>query len=373
MKFLRILFPVCFMLVVFRPAARELLAMPYMAAPGPVKIGLLITERASVAAKNGAELAIHHANANGGFQGRPFELVVRSMEGPWGTGSKEAVNLIFEHEVYAIMGSHDGRNAHLVEQVSAKAHVIFMSAWASDPTLSQAFVPWYFSCVPNDLQQANTLIEDIYTHGKYNSIVALTEKGYDTGLASDSFLKKANTSHKKEPLQLLFENSDKGYTEVIEKLQLARTDCIVLFGKPASATKLLQLLRQHKMNLPVYGTLSLLDEEMPFSGLKNYEGIILSSPGYWSMPKGRAFCATYQRTYGNMPVAASAYAYDGMNVLIEAITKAGLVRDQIQKTMLNIRHDGVTGIIQFDSKGNRAGTFGLMTIKNGIPVALKRD
>ena len=46
------------------------------------------------------------------------------------------------------MGSHDGRNAHLVEQVATKSQVVFLSAWASDPTLSQAFVPWFFSCVP---------------------------------------------------------------------------------------------------------------------------------------------------------------------------------------------------------------------------------
>src|SRR5512135_2962372 len=116
----------------------------------PVKIGLLISDAQSTAAQHGAEMAIRKANERGGYYGRPFKLVVRSMEGPWGTGSKQAVDLIFSEEVTAIMGSHDGRNAHLVEQVCTKARVVFMSVWASDPTLSQAFVPWYFSCVPND-------------------------------------------------------------------------------------------------------------------------------------------------------------------------------------------------------------------------------
>ena len=84
------------------------------------------------------------------------------MEGPWGTGSKQAVNLVFDEEVVAMLGSHDGRNAHLVEQVSAKSRVVFLSAWSGDPTLAQAFVPWFFNCVPNDLQQADVLIEEIY-------------------------------------------------------------------------------------------------------------------------------------------------------------------------------------------------------------------
>ena len=34
--------------------------------------------------------------------------------------------------------------------------------------------------------------------------------------------------------------------------------------------------------------------------------------------------------------------------------------------MINLK--GVTGVIQFDDRGNRAGPVGLVEIKNGIPV-----
>src|SRR5450756_1253186 len=105
----------------------------------------LIPDNNSIAAKHGAEMAISKANEDGGFDGKPFQLVIRSMEGPWGTGSKQAVDLIFEENVCAIMGSPDGRNGHLVEQVTTKARIVFLSTWASDPTLAQAFVPWYFT------------------------------------------------------------------------------------------------------------------------------------------------------------------------------------------------------------------------------------
>ena len=127
-----------------------------------IKIGLLIPGIQFFAARNAAEMAVKEANMQGGCKGIPFSLTVHTMEGPWGTGSKEAVNLIFDDDVWAILGSHDGRNAHLVEQVTAKTKVVFVSAWAGDPTLSQAFVPWYFSCVPNNIQQAKILIEEIY-------------------------------------------------------------------------------------------------------------------------------------------------------------------------------------------------------------------
>ena len=131
-----------------------------------IKIGLLVQDNKSVEARNGAELAIRKVNAKGGIKGRPLKLIIRTMEGPWGTGSKQAVDLIFNEKVWAILGSHDGRNTHLVEQATAKTNVVFLSAWSSDPTLSQAFVPWFFNCVPNDRQQTAAFIDEIYNKKK---------------------------------------------------------------------------------------------------------------------------------------------------------------------------------------------------------------
>ncbi|MCX6321065.1 MAG: ABC transporter substrate-binding protein [Bacteroidia bacterium] len=338
-----------------------------------VKIGLLIPDNKSVAAKHGAEMAVRKANEKGGFNGRPFQLVVHSMEGPWGTGSKEAVNLIFEEEVWAIMGSHDGRNAHLVEQVTTKARIVFLSAWASDPTLSQAFVPWYFSCVPNDLQQAAAFIEEIYNKRKITKIAAVADNGYDSKLALDSFLKETKIAGKADPLQFFYENSSQDFNVLLDQIYKAEVNCIILFGQPSASLKLIQQMRKRKMNQTVFGTLSVLGEkELSDQELKSYESVVLVSSGKWLGSKGLAFQQEFQRTFGNMPDAVAAYAFDGMNLIIEAIRNAGLDRDKIQKTLANIKYEGVTGMIQFDNKGNRIGVPGMMEIKNGIPVLVER-
>ena len=60
-----------------------------------------------------------------------------------------------------------------------------------------------------------------------------------------------------------------------------------------------------------------------------------------------------------------------MNILIEAIRKAGTERENIQKALAKIRYEGVTGTIEFDEKGNRIGIPGFVEIKNGVPVHLK--
>src|SRR5664279_718222 len=342
-------------------------------ADSTVKIGLLIQDNNTLAAKYGAEMAIHNANETGGFKGKKFQLVTRSMEGPWGTGSKQAVDLIFQENVCAIMGSHDGRNAHLVEQVSAKERIVFLSAWASDPTLAQAFVPWYFSCVPNDLQQADAFIKEIYDKRKLIRIATVSDNGYDSKLAVQSLEKRIKIAGKKEPVRFFYDIPLQDFNDIIDKINKSTVDGIILFGKPSASLKFISLMEKKKMKQRVFGAISLLDEdESSVQEQEEYKNMILFVSGNWSGPKGLAFRKEYQRLYGNLPGAVAAYSFDGMSLLIEAIRKAGTDREEIQKTLTKIRFDGVTGPIQFDEKGKRIGAANLVEIKNGIPVPVNK-
>lgn len=370
MRFIKLFYPACLILVMLLLIVQGVQASQNPEVPDePVKIGLLIPDNKSSAARNGAEMAIRKANENDGFNGRQFQLIIRSMEGPWGTGSKEAVDLIFEEKVWAIMGSHDGRNAHIVEQVATKARIVFLSAWSGDPTLSQAFVPWYFSCVPNDLQQASALIGEIYNKRETSKIAIVSDNDYDSKMASGSFVKKAKIAGKPEPLQIFYNNSSQDFNDMLDKINAADISCIILFGQPSASLKIIQQIRQRKMNLPVYGSLLVQGEkELQDEELRDYEGTILVTQGDWLSSKCLSFQEEFQRIYGNKPGIVAAFAYDGMNLIIEAIKNAGLDREKIQKSLAKIHYDGITGVIQFDDKGNRVGVPGLMQIKNGIPV-----
>ena len=133
-------------------------------------------------------------------------------------------------------------------------------------------------------------------------------------------------------------------------------------------------MRQNKMKQKVFGSLSVLGEnELSDPEFVKNESIVLVSSGYWLRLKGLAFQQEFQRIYRNMPGEIGAYAYDGMNLIIEAIRNAGLDREKIQKSLAKIHYEGVTGVIKFDDKGNRIGAATLMEIKNGIQIAVGRD
>jgi ABC-type branched-subunit amino acid transport system substrate-binding protein len=60
-----------------------------------------------------------------------------------------------------------------------------------------------------------------------------------------------------------------------------------------------------------------------------------------------------------------------MNMLIDAIRTAGEnKREKIQKSIAQIKYEGVTGTIQFDRSGNRTGDFIITELENGYPVVL---
>ena len=86
----------------------------------------------------------------GSCQGLPLKLVPAWSENPWGTGVREVVRLVYEDHVWAIVGSPDGPSAHLVEQVIAKARVVFVNPISTDKTTNLVNVPWIFSCAPGD-------------------------------------------------------------------------------------------------------------------------------------------------------------------------------------------------------------------------------
>jgi len=335
-----------------------------------IKIGLLIQDNSYLSAIHGAELAILEANVNGGPEGRKFGLAVRSMEGPWGTGSKQAVDLIFREKVWALLGLHDGRNAHLVEQAATKSQVVFLSAWSADPTLSQAFVPWFFNCVPNDNQQAESLCNEIYEIRQYGNIVVVHGSDYDSRKSLGSFMNVVKMSGKPEPLQFNLEDNIQKTGILAEKIKESDADCIVLFCTPSASLELIRQVKEINPKPQVFGPLSILNEnELPALDMKLFDNTLSVPSGEWPEAEHRKFSQEFKKIYGYEPGVAASYSYDAMSVIIQAVRQAGRSDyEMIQKSLKNIHFNGVTGTIRFDDKGNRMGKFEIVKTRNGVPI-----
>lgn len=335
-----------------------------------VKIGYLVTDNKSTAAVNGAELAIRKANKAGNSCGFRFSLIVKSMEGPWGTGSKQAVRLIFDDKVWALSGSHDGRNAHIVEQAATKTQVVFISSWSADPTLSQAFVPWFFNSVPNDLQQAEALIQEICSTGNPGKIAIIYNEDYDSRLALSSLARQITARGLPDVMEFRYEDYNRNAGQLLDQLILNKPGCIILFCTPAVSHELFLKIKQSGMSQPLYGSVFILNEDLLTADqLRDFNHSLMIPSGSWSAAKSNSFINEYRQAFGKDPGMVAAYAYDGMNVLIEAIIKAGSSdREKIQKALEEIKHKGITGTFSFDEMGNREEKIAITRVRDGLPL-----
>jgi len=302
-------------------------------------------------------MAVKMANEKGGLNGRPFRLAVRSMEGPWGTGSKKAVELIFNEKVCALMASCDGRNAHIVEQAATKATVVMLSAWSGDPTLSQAFVPWFFNCVPNYNQQAEALAEEIYEKRKFKKIAVISDDDYDSDLAADAFLRITRLKGKSLPEQFSCENYLNDTGKLADHVLSRGFDCIIIFCTPGNSFTILRAVRKVNSDIPLYGSLTILNEDL-FSEneLKEVENSLLIPSSFDTVTSDTRFARDYFKTNETHPGMVASYSFDMANVLINAILQAGSPdREKIQEALEKTSIRGITGQIRFDDNGNREG------------------
>lgn len=331
-----------------------------------IRIGLLISDNQSVAAKHGAMMAINEENKRN--SGNILVLEVRSMDGPWGIGGKQTVDLVFNKDVLALVSAVDGRNAHLAEQVSAKSHVVFINAGSGDPTLSRAFVPWYFSCLPDERQIAFDFVAHLSSN-RSQKIIALIDSSYDARISADSF-SRACKAH--ENIEFKTVNySGPGIGNMINEIRKTDSECIIIFGKKQAALMLIDKLHREVIRQPIYVRI-ILPEEKEFSkeDLAMLEGCYLLTYGF--VPENSGFARIFSALYGYKPGAAAAYAYDAVNLLIAEAKQAYFDRLKLFETISASDFKGVMGEISFDKRGNLRWTGEILRISNGKLVSVEK-
>ena len=280
-----------------------------------IKIGFLIRDKSDLAILQAAQEAIQEANSNGGHKGQPFELVTRSCDGPWGMTSKQAVALIYEDQVSILVTALDGRNAHLAEQVAAKSHVVMLSTLSSDPTLSRAYVPWYFRIVPDDKQQARVLVEEIYVNRKAKNVALFPFDSYDGRKSTEAFEQEVRA--KGFPAPMVFIDF-----EVLSKDLNSAWDAVVFAGTPSDVAELISVNR--------------LPDTFAFLNFFNFSD--------------EALQVKHVHTPFHQP---NDYVFDGVSIAIESIKRFGPEPEKIRKGFRDLEYSGKTGSIRFDHLGNR--------------------
>ncbi len=328
-----------------------------------VRIGLTtsLTTSAGKQMLAAVTLAIEEANAQGGYRGKPYELMVRADDGPWGTASKKIVELIYEENVWAILGSLDGKRAHLAELIAAKAWIPIVTPTARDRSIDYANVPWMFRCMPDDGRQAEMLLRYAKAQG-YQKVMVLSEGEREARRGVERLRQAAQ--HMRYPISQWLEYSTYAPLDILPHLRKSSFDTLIVWGTPDTLLILLPDLRRAVPGIPILSSSEATF--IPAARLGEIlDGLVVTAPYDLSRPspKLRAFQQEFEAATSEFASPIAVFSYDAMRMLIGAIGIAGLNRVQIRDALNNLRFDGLTGEIHFDNLGGNPTSPVLLTLQ----------
>lgn len=310
-----------------------------------ISIGLLVDKSNETEASLAALHAVELINNRGGIRGKKLKLIISSVEGTWGAGSGKIVDLVFKDKVSAIVGSLDARNTHLAEQVIAKTQIPFLSAWASDPSLSNAYVSWFFSIVPNDEQQANTLLNEICIERNIQDLLLVFDSSYDGEQAYKAILKKAKQFSELNivPLQI---KTQLDIDKVAADIRKNNIEGMLLLGRELPVEEIQEQILTSGILIPVFANLAVFGSSS-FSDAKNFS---MSLDNSWINTKELAV-PEYSNEDKDKGSIVGALTFDAVMALSSAMefSKGGQV--DLKRGLSQVNYQGITGLIAFDRLG----------------------
>jgi len=310
-----------------------------------------------------ASLAIEEANADGGYEGRPFRLVPSWSDNPWGTGVADVARLVYKHRVWGIIGGIDGATTHLAEQVVAKARLVLINPVATDKSINMASVPWMFSCVPLDDTLARVVAQAIAADVGHRPFVIISANDHDAHLFTVELL-KALKAHKVAPtFHFDCDPAKPEFRQVLDRARQAAPAAIVLVANAADSARLLTELRGQGYEGTVFGG--------PWMGRRTFAeqtGPVAKGVRFPCAltPSTRLeeFRKRFRQRFGHPPDYAAAHTYDAVCLLVAAIRQAGLDRAAIGDAVRQITPwSGVTGTIEWNAVGANTRSVRLTTIE----------
>lgn len=355
-------------------ALAALLLFPAAAvAADDIKIGILgpMTGPGSLMGqgqRDGALLAIGKINAAGGIKGRKVAPIIMDDQAQITLGVNAMKKLVYKDEVLAVLGTPNSPVCLATMRVAAKAKTMQIMFGVA-PKITQSGNPWILRITPSDLVMAANYVDFVVKKLGLKKLAILHDSS-DYGKGPLPTLKKRMKQLGLKPVLVeSFNVGDKDFAGQLNNIKHAGADGVFLWGLYVEGAQIIIQAKQLGLNMPFMGSSGVLQGAFLKLAGKAANGMYLTT--YFSLdnPAKRVqdFIKEYKPKYGK-PTPLSALAYDGANVLIEAMQKVGFDRDQIRKYLRDIKgYKGVTGRIETDKNGQGGQSSIIMKVENQVP------
>ncbi|HLK47237.1 MAG TPA: ABC transporter substrate-binding protein [Bryobacteraceae bacterium] len=317
---------------------------------------------------HGAEMAVAEANSRGGYGGKPFALKVHNDAALWGASSNEIVKMVYEDKVWAMLGSISGDSTHIALRVSLRAELPIVNSAATDPTIPETIIPWILTTIQDDRVQSYTLARRIYSDLGLRRVALLRVNERYGRFGVIKFRDASRRLGHPLVIEQKFAPGDTDFTRQLRVIQDSDVDGIVLWTDAAPAAMILQQMRAMGMKQRVFGAARVVGADLFRMASDAAEGLEVVYP--FDPNRDDAGWLAFQRRFTERHAAPvdsfAALGYDTMNLLLDAICRAGLNRGAIRDALYGLeRYKGVTGEMIFDPNAKNIAPLYLGTVKNG--------
>ena len=316
---------------------------------------------------HGAEMAISEANAHGGYGGKPFALKIHNDGALWGSSSNEMVKMVYEDKVWAMLGSISGDSTHIALRVSLRAELPMVNSAATDPTSPETIIPWILTAIQDDRVQSYTLARRIYSDLGLKRIALLRVNERYGRFGVIKFRDASRRLGHPLIIEQKFMPGDTDFTRQLRVIQDSDVEGIVLWTDAAPAGMILKQMRAMGMKQRVFGAARVVGDALfriAGDAADGLEAVYPFDPNR-DDPGWIDFQKRYTQAYAAPADSFAALGYDTMNLLLDAICRAGLNRGAIRDALYGLeRFKGVTGEMIFDPNAKNIAPLYLGTVKD---------
>jgi len=323
--------------------------------------------------KNAAELLAAQVNAAGGVKLGDKKwrvtLFVEDNEDKPESAAAVSKKLISQNNVLAILGPNASGNAIPAARICEDAKVIMISPWSTNPKTTEKMKYVFRACFVDDFQ-GKVMAKFARDNLKAKTAAVLYDVAseYNKGIA-EIFKKDFEAMGGNVVAFESYTKDDKDFSSQLTKIKAANPDVLFLPNYYNEVPLQVQQARRLGITCAIIGSDSWGSDEILKLGGKDLEGCFFSThyaPDI-ATPKAQKFIKEYETKYGKKPDDVAALTYDSGELLLTALTKAGVVdRQKVRDALATIKEfDGVTGKMMFTGTGDPTKSAVIILIKDG--------
>ena len=325
-----------------------------------VVIGLLLPpeEPSFASLRNGVILGVERANENAG---PPAQCVIRGRTGQWGADGVEAVRMVAEDGARGLITPPDGAASHLVLQVSGRTAVPVVSL-CGDSSVSQTGIPWMVRIVPRTDEEAKALFQGIHA-SHWLAVVPAGRRGREAVRDLSDAATNSGCSIEKT---IEASSSVANPAKCIKQILTNHPDAVLLWLDPPMAGTLANALRAAGFKGTLAGPGRLQSADFAARAGSAKERMVVPAPvlDKEALPACQHFSTTFHHRFGYQPDPTAAAAYDAATLLIE-ILRQSAGHPPRETFPLRSSFAGASGMLSFDSRGDRRATLQLLEVSRG--------